>query len=183
MFHEKYIWTLIYRLTEILSPLHMVGLPQGPVHPTNVFFCSGRIEIRGYREPKIDPFFVPQERQQSPFSDIFTLGRTMSFVIAGYEDCYSRQLVQLIQWMQNDVTNHRPTVRAIMTFVYDTLLKENVSEMLETQSSYGRLYQNYTIELYQYQERVKNEKILLDKKFRRLLEMENDFMYFAPLNK
>lgn len=177
MFHEQFVWLLIYRLTEIITPFHLAGRSYGLIHPKNVYFTSGRTEIRSSQTLNADAFFTPPERVDSPFADTFFLGRTIQFVIAGYEDCYSSSLNKLVKWMLFSESTKRPTVSGIMTYIYKAFTEERLNEMFLVQSSYMALYQAYTIEMENHNERMRQEKLLLEKKFHKLLDMEYQFMY------
>lgn len=177
MFHEQFVWLLIYRLTEIITPLHLAGRSFGLIHPKNVYFTSGRTEIRSSQTLNPDAFFTPPERVDSPFADVFYLGRTIQFVIAGYEDCYSYSLNKLVKWLLLSESTKRPTVSGIMTYIHNTFTEERLNDMFLTQSNYTTLYQAYTIEMENYNERMRQEKVLLEKKFHKLLDMEYQFMY------
>lgn len=157
----------------------MIGLSQGGINPISICFQSGKIQIRRCAgDPGgADPYFIPTEKVDSPFADIFAMGRSMQILVNSIENCYSESLISLINWMQSEITNQRPTVRAIMTYINNNISQQRLNQSLAIHSDYARLYQIYSIELYNYQERMRNEKMILDKKFRKLLDMECEFMY------
>lgn len=177
IFNEQFLWVTLYKIVHVISPDHMTGIFHGGINPVGILFQSGEVHIRQYAGQFVEPYFIAPDKHQSPFADIFSLGRSLQCTINGFEGYYSESLLKLLEWMQSEISTERPTVRAIMDYIYREVTRERLLQMIQSSDDYVKLYQTYTIEYLQYQERLRNEKLLLDKKFRRIMEIENSIVY------